>query len=498
MSPVSLIRPETPANGSTATESLEPLFVDLDGTLLFTDLLGEGIVRCIRRNPACLFSLPVWLAKGRPHLKRQVAERELLDMASLPWNEELINFLQHQRSTGRTIVLSTASDRLVAERVSRHVALFDDVLATEPGCNLKGLNKLLAIRAWCEKRGHKAFSYVGDSTADLPIWESSQSIYVVRPSRRLQQRLAAGRGAVRIFGHTRQSGRAAWKALRPHQWVKNLLIFAPLVLAHQLFNASSLLTTLIAFVAFSLCASSVYLLNDLLDIESDRMHPSKRNRPIAAGELTISQALGLMLVLMAGSGLLTGLTLPWKCFATQFAYFTISTLYSVALKRETLVDVIVLASLYSIRLFMGGQAAGVPVSEWLLAFSGFLFLSLAFVKRYTELTRLAREGRRRSKGRGYLVTDLSLVENFGTTSGYLAVAVLILYVRDPENRQLYPNTWALWLICPLTLYWISRMWLFAKRRLLSEDPVIFAIRDRVSLLVGGAIAVLALLASRLY
>ncbi len=285
------------------------------------------------------------------------------------------------------------------------------------------------------------------------------------------------------------------RLLRPQQWVKNTLLFAPVALAHCLTQVDKLALTVWGFVAFCLCASSVYVLNDLVDRESDRRHPRKCRRPLASGEVSAHAALGVAGVLMVSSFALSFSLLPWQFNAIFATYFALTNLYSFWLKRKIMIDVLLLASLYTLRVLAGGAAAGVPVSHWFLAFSVFLFSSLAFAKRYAELARLADESRQRPHGRGYQVDDLHVLMSIGPTNGYLAVLVFALYINSDIVGSLYPNVQVLWLICPLLLYWIGRLWMLAQRRILDEDPVVFAIRDRVSLAIGAVACGLVMIAA---
>lgn len=288
---------------------------------------------------------------------------------------------------------------------------------------------------------------------------------------------------------------ALLQELRVRQWVKNTLLLVPLLLAHEVAQLDKLLSGLVAFLAFSFCASAVYVVNDLHDLEADRHHPQKRYRPFAAGTLPLSAGppLALGLVLIGFS--LTVIFLSWQFFAVLVLYLILTTAYSYWLKRIALVDMLLLAGLYTLRLVAGGLATTVPVSEWLMSFSVFFFVSIAAAKRYAELSRLNTEGKESAEGRGYMVDDLSFVETSGLTSGYLAVLVFALYLNSEVTKQLYPRHWMLWMLCPLLYYWVGRVWLLAKRRQLAEDPVVFATTDPVSLVVGVLTVLLVVLAT---
>ncbi|MCA9114282.1 MAG: UbiA family prenyltransferase [Planctomycetaceae bacterium] len=483
--------------GGTAEDSLAgepPLFVDLDGTLVATDLLYEAVIPVLRQDWRNLCRLPQWLSRGKAALKAELSARVVPDAATLPWNEEVLAWLKDQHARGRTLVLATASPVAWAEAVAEHLGMFDDVLATRPGENLRGLRKLEFIRAWCREHDCDQFAYVGDSSADLPVWQAASEIHVVSSTESLYRKAAR---ADAVMMHHPVAGlrpRAILKCLRPHQWAKNVLLLAPMLLG-QVLTAATVIQALLAFGVFSLTASAVYVLNDLVDVSADRRHPRKCRRPFAAGTLPLTAGPPLIAALLGTAVLVTWLALPPAFAAWMGIYLVTTTAYSLWLKRKLIVDVFVLAGLYTLRIIAGGAATGVPVSEWLMAFSMFLFTSLAFVKRYAELSRLDDEGAEGTRDRSYLVTDLGIIESIGPASGYLAVLVLALYINSDAMRQNYRNPWALWMICPLVLYWITRVWFVARRRKLSEDPVVFALKDPVSRLVGVCAALLIIAAA---
>jgi 4-hydroxybenzoate polyprenyltransferase len=469
------------------------MFVDLDGTLIASDLLWESLLRLVREHPRAIFMIPFWLMSGRAHLKRKIASLAIPDVSRLPYRSDVLQFLQSERAQGRRMVLATASDELVAGKVADHLGLFDDRICTSGGKNLKGSDKLVAIETYCRERGLCEFAYVGDSRADLPIWKAAYQIYVVAPSRALKAAVGRLGKPAHVLASHDSKFRPLLRALRPHQWAKNVLIFLPLVLAHLLSDLSRVFATILAFVVFSACASTVYLLNDMLDIEADRAHPKKRFRPFASGKLPLVWG-GLLIPLLIVSALgVSWAFLPPLFSAVLVGYLGVNLAYSGWLKRKPIVDVLVLANMYTLRLLAGGVAATVPVSEWLLAFSTFFFLSLAFAKRYSELSRLAAERQVQAAGRGYAVSDLSLIETMGPCSGYMSVMVLALYINSDHVKTLYSHSNLLWGLCGLLLYWISRLWFWAKRGELLEDPVVFALTDRNSLIVAaiGAIVVAA-------
>jgi 4-hydroxybenzoate polyprenyltransferase len=404
-----------------------PLCVDLDGALIRSDLLLESLLLLLKRNPLYLFLVVGWLARGgKARLAAELAARVELNAAALPYNKDLVDWLRGERSAGRELWLCAADDAQLAKRVAQHLDLFDGVIER-----------------------------FGAELSVLPVFFSP--------------------GGSRF--------RSILRALRPHQWAKNVLILVPLCTAHRLGDLDALAAGLAAVVAFCLCASSVYLLNDMLDLEADRGHPRKSKRPFASGDLSLATGLALAPALLVLAAVIAAF-LPGKFQLFLGAYYVLTFTYSVKLKRMLLVDAVALAGLYTLRIMAGAGAVSVPLSFWLLLFSVFLFLSLAFVKRYAELDALRRQQRLQALGRGYRVEDLAVLQSFGTASGYLSVLVLALYINSPEIEPLYHRPKAIWMLCVLMLYWISRVWMTAHRGGMHDDPVVYALRDRVSLGIG--------------
>jgi 4-hydroxybenzoate polyprenyltransferase len=394
------------------------------------------------------------------------------------------------------LVLATAAHRTVAEPLARHLGCFDVVLASDDHENLKSRRKSVAITRLACTAGWSGYCYAGDCEADLAVWEHADEVIVVNPTPRLLSRIRRLGKPFSVLGTPATGWSAIVKALRPHQWAKNLLLFAPAVLAHRVdYGTISVLG--IAFIAFSACASGVYVLNDIGDVAADRQHPRKRLRSFASGRLTITaglQAAGLLFAVGLG---ISACLLPLRFLGLMLVYIAANVVYSGFLKRVAIVDVLVLACMYALRIEAGAVAAGVPLSDWFLTFSLFFFTSLAFAKRYTELSRLKAAGGESAAGRGSEVGDVRLLEMLGAASGYVSVLVLALYMNSDQMRALYGQSRMLWLICPLVLYWVTRLWLLASRGQLDEDPVVFALRDRISLIVGGACAIVVLLTSLL-
>ncbi|WP_372015821.1 UbiA family prenyltransferase [Pseudoxanthomonas sp. 10H] len=463
------------------------LCVDLDGCLVRTDLLYESLLLLLRRNPAYLLLLPFWLLGGKAHLKAQIARRIELDPATLPYDPRV---LEAVRASRRTRVLCTAADARLAGQVAAHLGLFDEVVASDGTTNLGGREK---ARVLVERYGVGGFDYIGNHHVDLHVWRHANEAWIANAPDSLARRAAA---VSRVGAHWPGERRSLlpWiKAIRLHQWLKNLLVFVPLLAAHRVLDPVAASQAVLAFLAFGLCASGAYLVNDLLDLHSDRQHPRKQRRPFASGRLPILHGLLAAPLLTLGGGLLAWLAAP--AFVPVLLLYWLTTLgYSLWFKRIEMLDVTVLAGLYTLRIIGGAVAVGVPLSFWLLAFSMFIFLSLAILKRYTELAALVGEGRARASGRGYAIEDLPLLQSLGGAAGYIAVLVLALYINSSDSVALYSRPQALWLLCPLLLYWVSRAWALAHRGRMHDDPVVFAATDRVSLLVAALCGVVLLVA----
>ena len=468
-----------------------PLCVDLDGTLLRTDVLLEGMLKLLRRNPAYAVLMLVWLIRGRTVLKEEVAKRISLAIDTLPVNQELLEWLHGEKAAGRRLVLCTSAWHTVAAEVARRFAVFDEVLATDASVNLLGSNK---ARRLVERFGERGFDYVGNALPDLSVWQRANAAIVVEPTIALASAIRRVPHVERILAATRRRSVSWLRACRFHQWSKNVLIFVPALASHRILEPAILGDTIFAFVSFSLAASGNYLLNDLFDLESDRVHPTKRNRPFASGELQIPEGLVAAVLLILSGLVLGGAALGWWFFGILVGYLLVSWWYSLALKRNPVVDIMCLAALYTLRVIAGSAATGIEPTFWLLAFSMFLFLSLAAAKRVTELGILRVQGATTSAGRGYDFQDVPLLLSFGIASGYLSVLVMALYVESGAEA-LYAEPRLLWFICPVLLYWISRIWLKAHRLQLHEDPVVFALSDRPSQLAGILCVLLVLLAA---
>ncbi len=460
-----------------------PLVVDLDGTLLRSDLLMETAMAFIRSQPLKVFKMLGWLLKGKAALKEGLALETQIDVSVLPYDPQIIDMIKAEKANGRMIVLATASHVSLATRIAEHLQLFDLVMASNSCRNLSGNNKRNLLVA---HYGEDGFDYVGNSKDDLPIWKVCRQAYVVNPDRGVEARVEATTQVEPTIRTNTPSLRDWRKAMRMHQWLKNALIFVPLLASHRFTQLDLIRDGIFAFLCFGLCASSVYILNDLLDLGDDRHHKSKCKRPFASGRLSIKSGLMIVpaLLLVAFGAALT--LLPWQFAAVMAAYYCLTLAYSLQLKRLMAVDVIVLAMLYTARIIAGVAAFSLTLTFWILAFSMFIFLSLAMVKRYAELRDArVREVTTLTRGRGYYPGDLDMVASLGASSGYLAVMVLALYIQDAKTTALYVTPHIIWLACPLLLFWVTRVWMLTHRGQMNEDPVVFAIRDRTSQLIGA-------------
>lgn len=462
-----------------------PLCVDCDGTLIQTDLLHESVFLLLKSSWLTALRLPFWLMRGKAFMKQQLAARVTLDPACLPYNAEVIELLKRARAEGRTTVLVTASPRNQAQQIADHLGLFDRVEATDGEVNLAGHHKAQHLE---KLYGRTGFVYAGNSSTDLPVWAASGGAVVVSPSQSLHASAAKVATVLQSIRPPSASLKSYVKAIRVHQWMKNLLVFVPLLAAHKVSAGPQTLSAVLAFLAFGLCASAVYVINDLLDLPSDRVHARKRNRPFAAGVVPIAHGVA-MVPLLLGGALLISTQLPLGFALTLLGYFTLTCLYSFWLKNQVIVDVMLLTSLYTTRIIAGGAATGIQPSFWLLAFSMFIFLSLAIVKRYSEMLATFQSNKLKAAGRGYLVSDMPVLLCLGAAAGYNAILILALYVNSPDMGGLYPNALALWMVLPPMLYWISRVWMKAHRGELHDDPVVFAATDRQSWLLAALMAV---------
>ncbi len=467
--------------------STTPLVVDLDGTLTPTDTLVESIIQLAKQHPLDLLKLPFWLFKGRAAFKANIALRSALPITNLPFRTSLVDYLRNEKQNGRQLILATAANSNIANAVAAHLDLFDTVLASSENLNLKGIAKLTAIQ---QTVGHK-FVYAGDNKADLPIWQAAQAAILVNTSKNvgnavrknipIELELPAAKADVRVW----------LRALRVHQWFKNLLLFVPLLTAFSSQEIDKLLMVMLAFIAFSLAASATYMGNDLWGLESDRSHPRKKYRPFASAEIPILKGVAVAVALLV-LGLVLAVNVSLNFFWMLLLYLVATTIYTWVLKTYVLVDVIVLSLLYTLRIIAGSVAAGVSTSFWLLAFSVFIFFSLALVKRCSELLTLKERGKKAAHGRDYCTTDLVVLWPLGVGSALSAVVVFGLYINAPETQLRFGSPQVLWLVGIGLIYWLARLWIKTARGEMHDDPLVFAIRD-----FGSRITIFVMLAATL-
>ena len=471
-----------PVSGSQNATPLAPpsvlpaIVVDLDGTLVQTNLLLESLFSLLRLAPLSLFALPFWLLKGRAHFKREIARRARVDAASLPFRKILLEYLRAEHKKGRSITLATASDERLARQVADHLKLFDSVLASDGMTNLIGENKRKRL---VNQFGKKGFDYIADGRGDVAVWSSARKAIVVTRNRHLLHAVERVTEIEGTFENPRTKLAEYLNTFRPQHWLKNLLILVPVFAAHRFSEPALIKKTLLSFAAFCCCASSGYLLNDLLDLAADRHHPKKYLRPFASGRFPLSYGLTMSVVLL-NVGFILAALVSGRLVSALLLYFVLSLTYSLYLKKVVLLDVIVLAGLYTLRIMAGAIAISLWPSEWLLALSTFLFLSLALAKRYGELVFLRSVNRNHTGSGTYQIGDTELLASMGAASGFIAVLVLALYITSGAATLLYARGGVLWLLCPLLLYWIGRIWLVAHRGRMHDDPFVFTLRDRTS------------------
>lgn len=460
-----------------------PLCVDLDGTLLRTDTLWETLIVQLKGHPWKALLVPFWLLRGRAFLKQRLAQGAVLDCVSLPYTEELVQHLREQRATGRKLVLVSACDRAVGTQIAEHLGFFSEVITSDGCTNLKGTNK---ARVLAERFGAQGFDYAGNERADFPVWEAARERLVVNAPPRVTARLGREK-PTHVFVPQPGRLRAFVRALRCHQWVKNVLVFVPVFTAHAYFEWPAVAGAALMFFAWCLVASGIYVKNDLLDLEADRRHPRKKSRPFASGDLPLNWGMAMAPALLV-LGLGVAATISWTCAAVLGLYVLTASAYSSWLKKHSLVDVFALAFLFTIRVIGGGYASGYPLTIWLLAFTGFLFLGLAFLKRCSELVTAQSMGRQHLGFRGYGVVDLPVLQMFGVASAFIAIIVLALYLNSAVAEAQYRWPDALWAVAPFMLLWLCRLWLATARGQMHHDPIVYSIKDWVSWTMGAGVA----------
>ena len=466
---------------SRSPESV-PLVVDLDGTLIRSDILIESAFTHLGQNPLRIGGVLSTLARGKAALKALIAARTEIDVAHLPYDEDILVLIRQARASGCPTYLASATNERYVRAIAEHLGLFDGWFASNENENLSSTSKARRlVKAFSEK----GFDYVGNDRTDLAVWAVARKRIAVRVSHVVRSKLIGMDPDAVVLETTSGRARAWFKLLRVHQWAKNALVFVPLLAAHR-FELLAFGQAITAFLAFSIAASGVYMLNDLVDLDSDRKHPSKKRRPLADGTVSVSKAMVVAPVLVA-TALVSSLLIAHWFAVVLLGYIALTTAYTFVLKRKMMVDVIALASLYTIRVIGGAAAISVPVSEWLLGFSMFIFTALALIKRYTELAGRMDAGLPDPSNRNYRKSDLDIVAALAAAAGFNAVTVFALYVSSESVHNLYRYPKVLWLICPILMYWLGRVLMMAHRRLMDDDPIIFALKDWNSVLAFSLI-----------
>lgn len=482
--------PETVPAAEAHPDNDVPLCVDMDGTLIRTDALVESTAQFLKHRAYLAPQIPYWLSKGRAWLKHRIAANGTLDVTHLPYEESVLELIQQARDDNRRVVLCTASNIRHARDVAHHLGLFDEVMASDEKTNLSGENKR---RALVERFGEGGYDYIGNDIKDVPAFRSARKSIVVAPTRQLRRELPRLQGAEVLVEARDPTWRDYAKQLRLHQWLKNALVFVPLLASQKFTEFGAVAASITAFFAFGLCASSVYVLNDLMDLPADRRHPRKKARPFASARIPVEHGVILIPVLLLASFVLAAFLPP--AFIGVLALYYFGTLnYTLWAKNIAVLDTLVLAGLYTLRIIAGSAAISVITSFWLLAFSVFFFLSVAMAKRYSELVNTDLGDDDVIPGRQYRRIDLSTIMAQGAASGYAAVIILALYINSDEVAANYSHPQVIWLTCPLLLYWVNKLWLNAQRKELADDPLVWALENRVSRGIAVMCALLLLIA----
>lgn len=467
-----------------------PLAVDLDGTLTPTDTLHEGFAQWVRSDLSGLRAGFAALLGGRAAFKQQVTRRSEFRADNLPYNSELLAYLDEAKQSGRRIGLFTAADQSIADKVALHLGIFDVVCGSNGQTNLRGTEKTKAIR----KALGDVFAYAGNEKRDQPIFAEAEKVILVGNVKKLASGLPPGKEVEATFPVARPGPREWASALRLKHWAKNSLVFVGPILGWQLTSPVVLLPALLLFVLMGVLASATYLINDVFDIQADRAHPKKRHRLIASGKISVAEAIMAALALI-GTSIIGALSLPWGCVLALLAYLVTTLAYSFLLKSQPIVDVVVLAGLFTLRVLAGSLLVPTPPSPWLLTFSMLFFLGLAMIKRYAELNRVVGEGGAGLSARGYTERDLPLLLSAGIASSFAAVTVFVIYlINEQYPRDVYSHPEVLWMLTPAILLWTMRMWHLTVHARMDEDPVTFALKDRFSQVLSLFVLVILLLA----
>ncbi len=471
-------------SGTTLDDVSGWIVTDMDHSLIRSDVTVECILKFVGSNPFNVFLFIAWLLRGRAYMKARLAERAMPEVATIPINDEVLEFLKQGQARGARLALASASNEEVVGAVADRIGIFDEVIGSNSSNNMKGVQKAQRLN---ERFGREQYAYIGDSVSDLKVWKDANRAITVGASNGLRKRVESISDSVLHLDRPQSFGRRKLgmfvKQLRPHQWSKNILIFVPAFAGHQ-FGLDTLIVGILAFIAFSMMASSIYVVNDLLDLEADRAHPRKRGRPFASGLLSIHSGLIMAPLLALTSISISAAFLPGAFMLILFCYLTLTLAYSLFLKKKIMLDVFVLAALYTTRIIAGGMATQTEMSPWMLGFSVFFFLSLAIIKRIAELVDMIAEDRIETSKRDYIAADLGTIQSLGAASAYSSIVILTLYISSPEATSLYQSPQILWGISPLLLFWISRMLALAGRGHMDDDPIVFAAKDRTSMLVG--------------
>lgn len=464
------------ASATRATEDL-PLVVDLDGTLFASDLLIECYLALTAAHPIKAFTSLAHLRHGRAQFKSALAAFELIEVGAAPLNAPVVDYLVREKARGRAIYLVTASDDRLAQAAARRFDFIDQAFGSDGVTNLSGRAKAEHL---VERFGAGKFEYIGNSHADLAVWAVAGRRVATNASAGLVRALRRLDPEAQVLGGSEAGDRrrAMVRALRPHQWAKNALVFVPLIAAHR-FDLASAAPTIASFVALCMAASSAYLVNDLLDLQHDRTHRTKRNRPIASGRASLLHAAGLAPALALGAAAIA--TISPFLLLTVFIYYVSTMVYSMKIKRMLLIDIFTLSFLYCVRVGAGSAASQILPSPWLVSFCLFLFLGLATIKRLTELIGLGVD--KPLSGRAYQRSDIQPLAALATAAGFSAAIVLSLYINSPMTAELYARPFLLWLLCPIFLFWNMRMLLLSMRDQVHDDPLVFALTDKTSVII---------------
>ncbi|MDA9566374.1 UbiA family prenyltransferase [Planktomarina temperata] len=465
------------------------LAVDLDGTLLRSDMLHESFWSAFSSNISTPFVSLFAMTKGKAFLKQYLANASNIDPGTLPYNEVVLNYIKEWKKRGGRVALVTASDQGLARKIAEHLDLFDEVHGSDGILNLKGEAKADFLK---DRYGDGQFCYIGDSAADVSVWKHSNKAITVNASKSVQRRAELCSVDVENLQNNSISLMSYAKQLRPHQWIKNCLVALPLCAAQQ-FEGNAFIASLLVFICFNLIASSIYVLNDLLDLSADRLHIRKRNRPLASGDVPLLHGAILCIGLLT-TGFYVAASISFSVVTVMLIYFAITTAYSLRLKREIIIDIFVLACLYTTRIIAGAVAAKIEISVWLIAFSIFFFLSLAAVKRQAELVDSISNQQEKINGRGYRADDLPIVSMIAMAAGFVSILVMALYIQTPEVANLYNQPEFLWGVCVILLYWVTNTIMIAQRGQMHDDPIVYAAKNRQSQLCFTLILLLVLLA----